>query len=1019
MKKLIIVFSIVVILLVSLFYVKSKIFPFATSMLEKAIGLRVVWSHADVRFRPWILEVDLEGVTLSGFVHGRIKNLSLTVNLKKGLWFQYVRLSSFSGEIKVPLEKKVLFSLPPIEFLEADDGSFTLEGKKIIVRKAKIEGLIPGRPFTFYGRGAIEPFFKEGTFHIRGIYGEGFSTLKGYCDVKGLSLFSLNGYVQGKTDLNGTFTFEEGQLTLGGQIKTEDVSVRSEVLKEPYRFIGAKGSFKVVTFREKFSLTTSLMNSDGIHMDIILHLKEGKLKDLTLRTNRMGMEFFKRYVRLEKLTGSDPLDHVVTGKIRIEKLSYTDDPPSLYTTISLSETSFYLNRFLFEEVEGQMELDNDKVRISNAKARYRSSYVRELVGEIILNEERGKLRGAFFSDLSDFSEYLKSNEFRVYEGCAKGNFELSWDKTGDIVYSGEAEIANGRGHLYGTDVEFKGKIRFSNDSIELKPIFLSHMGTGLNLFGSVGKNSEFDLLVNGDVSSESIRSLVHLPFKELDGLLRVDLRMKKWQDELSLIGKFDLTDLSILLPGTFTKSQGVNCDLALSVEKRDERIEVKDLNLNLGSLNLKGSGKGDPQRMDCDFSLDVEDTSQLASHFFLQDFSQKGNLKANVSVRDLLFSLEKLPYVRGYVEIENGFFKLPTFKAPISSINLRAHFEGEKMDVIVYKAKMGNSLLRSAEIKVEGLEEPHFSGYLHLERIETSDFEEEEKSTLIFPVLKEGDLAWRSRISMRLMVDEIYHNRTLLPGLSLRISKEGSHISFEGDTLFFGGKAELVGKLALSEPKPQFNCQMKITGIEMKEVSSALGWDDILEGRATFSVKLNSKGKTLEEMGENLSGQIIALAKNGTIRKWNLLARILEFLNLYQTIKLKLDFAREGLFYERMGGSFTVSQGILHTENFTIHSPSMIIVGKGDIDIFHDRIKGSFSVSPLVALEKTIDKIPLLRNILRREKGFITVEYKVNGRLSDPEIRVDVVKTVPGKIFDILKNILILPRDIIELDTGK
>jgi hypothetical protein len=67
--------------------------------------------------------------------------------------------------------------------------------------------------------------------------------------------------------------------------------------------------------------------------------------------------------------------------------------------------------------------------------------------------------------------------------------------------------------------------------------------------------------------------------------------------------------------------------------------------------------------------------------------------------------------------------------------------------------------------------------------------------------------------------------------------------------------------------------------------------------------------------------------------------------------------------------------------------------GNGDIDINKETITGTLEVSPLVALDRTIDKIPVLRSILKnKNKGFLYVTYNISGSFDDPDISTNYVE---------------------------
>ncbi len=65
----------------------------------------------------------------------------------------------------------------------------------------------------------------------------------------------------------------------------------------------------------------------------------------------------------------------------------------------------------------------------------------------------------------------------------------------------------------------------------------------------------------------------------------------------------------------------------------------------------------------------------------------------------------------------------------------------------------------------------------------------------------------------------------------------------------------------------------------------------------------------------------------------------------------------------------------------------MLITGKGNINAKNQEVDGTITVSPLVAFDKTIDKIPILRRIVRnKDRGFIYASYNVKGNAGNLSI---------------------------------
>jgi uncharacterized protein YhdP len=147
-----------------------------------------------------------------------------------------------------------------------------------------------------------------------------------------------------------------------------------------------------------------------------------------------------------------------------------------------------------------------------------------------------------------------------------------------------------------------------------------------------------------------------------------------------------------------------------------------------------------------------------------------------------------------------------------------------------------------------------------------------------------------------------------------------------------------------------------------------------------------------------------------------MLAKIFALLNVYDLFQGKIDFGKDGLLYKKMGASFTIKNGVCQTKNFLLDSQSMVITGAGDIDLNKETINATLEVSPLVALDRTIDKIPIVRSIIKnKNKGFLYVVYSVTGPFDDPDITTNYVGTVGTKSLEILRNILVFPIEVFDI----
>jgi uncharacterized protein YhdP len=117
--------------------------------------------------------------------------------------------------------------------------------------------------------------------------------------------------------------------------------------------------------------------------------------------------------------------------------------------------------------------------------------------------------------------------------------------------------------------------------------------------------------------------------------------------------------------------------------------------------------------------------------------------------------------------------------------------------------------------------------------------------------------------------------------------------------------------------------------------------------------------------------------------------------------------------YKRLGASFNGNNGVFHTNDLLIDSSSMLVTGMGDFDVGKKEIDGRMTVSPLVATDKIINLIPLVRRIIReRKNGVLFFGYDIKGPARDPEITSSYVRSVGARVVYMLRNTFQLPKGV-------
>jgi len=419
--------------------------------------------------------------------------------------------------------------------------------------------------------------------------------------------------------------------------------------------------------------------------------------------------------------------------------------------------------------------------------------------------------------------------------------------------------------------------------------------------------------------------------------------------------------------------------------------------------------------MNVDIGMNVQAIERVAPLFFFENDAPKGDLDLNIAFRDLKWPLRKIPHMRGYIKINNGFIKLPWFAKPFKEITLTADFKSDTSEIQIKRLVSGQTTLNNGKFSISGLETPNFSLSLNMDNLNFSDFQGE--SDFSMRSINQDSLMAKATGDFDLQARDI----TLpnMSGTQLRITGIFRDRKLTVDQLtanILGGYADVRGNADLSNNIPAMSVQGKILSMTGGHFLRAFGAKtSVIDGEGAVTGNFLFKGEKKTDFMESLQGNISIYSRNGTIRKWSLLSKIFGLLNLYDLFRGKVNFTEEGLTYAKMGAAFTAKDGVFTTNNFLIDSPSMLITGNGSINARNNEVNGNVTVSPLVTLDKTIKKIPIIRSILReKRKGFFFVSYNVKGNIEDPDISTNYVSTIGGRTVETLKNILVLPKELFE-----
>ncbi len=546
------------------------------------------------------------------------------------------------------------------------------------------------------------------------------------------------------------------------------------------------------------------------------------------------------------------------------------------------------------------------------------------------------------------------------------------------------------------------------------PLVISEAGTRLVIRGSAEKERA-DMQVKGVIDGRQIDLVLDRPHL-LDGSVSVDGEVGIKDDAFALKGRLSMTDLSFEIPRMMKKGRGVESAAVVSLHfERGGDLCVDSLLYTLGPLEAALSarvGKGRISHMHV--VLDVPKVERLPGLFFFDNGEAHGDLKADLRVEDLPYPVTKLPVMQGHLTFRGDILHPPTLAKALTGIDLVCAFEGERFTIDLSGLRVGGSVLAKARLVIAGLDAPKFNLRVDMDSFDPADFAGIHRKRFRVPVIAAGSLTARSTGEFLLKSKTVR-----LSGLACRdVVMEGT---FGNRRLAVtqgrieAGKGELVLQgTAYLGSVPRFNVMGRLSDVTAQEVLALFGGkQDIFEGTGSVSADLRFAGRDSDVLAKSASGTVSLASRDGVITRWNLLSKILALTNVYDLFRGRVDLTREGLVYKRLSASFDGNNGVFHTNDFFIDSPSMLITGMGDLDVGKKEIDGSMTVSPLVTTDKIINLIPLVRSIIReRKSGFLFFVYNIKGPAQDPEVKSSYVQSVGARIGYLLRNTFQLPKGV-------
>lgn len=154
--------------------------------------------------------------------------------------------------------------------------------------------------------------------------------------------------------------------------------------------------------------------------------------------------------------------------------------------------------------------------------------------------------------------------------------------------------------------------------------------------------------------------------------------------------------------------------------------------------------------------------------------------------------------------------------------------------------------------------------------------------------------------------------------------------------------------------------------------------------------------------------------QNSHLKDFTLLNNIMAFID---TVPSLLTFSMPGYTVRGMDiiqaeGALTIADQLVQVDSFSLQSSTLTMTATGNIDLGKQRL--DLALDMISPARDNLAKIPLAGRLFQDNKRMVGITLAAKGDLAHPQVTPAIFRGIPAKGFDILKQTLHLPLDIVE-----
>ncbi|MDQ1335989.1 MAG: AsmA 2 protein [Thermodesulfobacteriota bacterium] len=714
-----------------------------------------------------------------------------------------------------------------------------------------------------------------------------------------------------------------------------------------------------------------------------------------------------------------------------------------------------------EGVSGRLEIKNGGIRVSGVKAHFRDSQIEEgSLNVSSLYDDAPSIRVAAAGSV-DIIDLLQQKDLPLIPDEVRRHLEGFSSTTGKI--DGNIEVGYERNWPY--PKMLKGNLSFRDCTMAgsaalIFPVFLKEGelivdGTEKRRFAVKGRWGRSAIDASGHIGgaweSGEARVLAEADVGELIGHFYPDLHstiffrgpvpcrltLVKGEKDWRFSGSLDMKGISLETDSMTVEPFGVKGDLGFSGGLAPgEMFHISNLTCTLGESSFGLTGTYDllkEGRFDLRASSKKIRLEDLGVRFKKGNLKGKGTLAFDASIQGSR-SQPKMTVVTGEARGSDLSFLTADFPHPVEQCNLALTFQGKDLSIESIDMKLGENSVH-IEGKLQGWDGMRGDITVRSDFMDLSDlisagiiayFKQTPKQFQngVGPNQAPAPPAWREGAGRLMEKSDIHLDITASRGQwegfhygPLRVEcalRSGDLYITRSSAAWEHGELRLRGHVKRGKsPEMLFSGYIDMTRQPLGELPPSLDFiSSRAEGMLTLEALLFAKGGNRENLVSSLTGSVNVLLDQCVLKKSNVFIKILDFLSLQGMFEGRPPhLSKEGIYFESIGAQFDLHKGIAKTEDVTMRGPAFNAAAMGEANLSTARVNGEIGIQPLGTIDFLISKVPVAGYLLTGDKKSLYGEYfKIDGPLSDPDVRYMPLKSLGNGTVGFLTRLLLTPK---------